>query len=473
MRCSPLVLAWLLHLLPAFAATNPTFAEDRPNVVIIFCDDLGYGDLGCYGSTKNRTPNIDRLAENGIRLTNFYSSSPVCTPSRSSLMTGCYARRVGMHEDATGHWVLIPRSRRGLNPDEVTLAEALKDAGYATACIGKWHLGDQPEHLPTAHGFDSYFGIPYSNDMAQAGRGDPPLPLVEQTEVIEAPVDQSTLTRRYTEEAVKFIEANQDTPFFLYLPHTFPHLPLHASKDFLGKSKNGRYGDSVEEIDWSTGELMKCLERCGLTDSTLVVFTSDNGSNGRNGGSNAPLSGSKGSTMEGGMRVPMIASLPGRIPVAKVGTQLTTTMDLLPTLCRWCNASLPEQSIDGHDITDILLGNEQVSSPYEAFFYYRRRQLQAIRWGDWKWHLPLERTFPRWSDVTVTGKGRAGKLVNLNSDLQEKIDLSDDHPEIMEKMKALAAEARSDLGDEAKTGSGQRAARTLSASRPMQLSPDR
>ena len=177
--------------------------------------------------------------------------------------------------------------------------------------------------------------------------------------------------------------------------------------------------------------------------------------------------------MEGGMRVPMIASLPGRIPSAKVGTQLTTTMDLLPTLCRWCNASLPEQSIDGHDITDILLGNEQVSSPYEAFFYYRRRQLQAIRWGDWKWHLPLERTFPRWSDVTVTGKGRAGKLVNLNSDLQEKIDLSDDHPEIMEKMKALAAEARGDLGDEAKTGSGQRAARTLSASRPMQLSPDR
>lgn len=466
----PLVLALSLCLVHTIALTNSTFAADQPNVVIIFCDDLGYGDLGCYGSTKNRTPNIDRLAENGIRLTDFYSSSPVCTPSRSSLMTGCYPRRVGMHEDATGHWVLIPRSRRGLNPDEVTLAEALKEAGYATACIGKWHLGDQPEHLPTAHGFDSYFGIPYSNDMAQERRGDPPLPLVEQTVVIEAPVDQSTLTRRYTEEAIKFIEAHQDAPFFLYLPHTFPHLPLHASKDFLGKSQNGRYGDSVEEIDWSTGELLKCLARCGLTDSTLVVFTSDNGSNGRNGGSNKPLSGSKGSTMEGGMRVPMIASLPGRIPAAQVGEQLTTTMDLLPTLCRWCNASPPEQSIDGHDITEILLGNEEVDSPYETFFYYRRRQLQAIRWGDWKWHLPLEKTYPRWSDVTVTGKGRPGKLVNLRSDLQEKIDLSDDHPEIMTKMKSLAAQAQVDLGDEAKSGAGQRAARTLSSSRPMELS---
>lgn len=466
----PLVLALSLCLVHTLALMNSTFAADQPNVVIIFCDDLGYGDLGCYGSTKNRTPNIDRLAENGIRLTDFYSSSPVCTPSRSSLMTGCYPRRVGMHEDATGHWVLIPRSRRGLSPDEVTLAEALKEAGYATACIGKWHLGDQPEHLPTAHGFDFYFGIPYSNDMAQERRGDPPLPLVEQTVVIEAPVDQSTLTRRYTEEAVKFIETHQDTPFFLYLPHTFPHLPLHASRDFLGKSQNGRYGDSVEEIDWSTGELMKCLERCGLTDSTLVVFTSDNGSNGRNGGSNKPLSGSKGSTMEGGMRVPMIASLPGRIPAAQVGEQLTTTMDLLPTLCRWCNASPPEKSIDGHDITEILLGNEEVDSPYETFFYYRRRQLQAIRWGDWKWHLPLEKTYPRWSDVTVTGKGRPGKLVNLRADLQEKIDLSNDHPEIMTKMKSLAAQARVDLGDEAKSGAGQRAARTLSSSRPMELS---
>ena len=264
-----------------------------PNYVLIFCDDLGYGDLGCYGSKQNRTPRIDQLAREGMRFTDFYSSSPVCTPSRASLMTGCYARRVGMHEDFTGHWVLIPRSRRGLSPNELTLPEALKAEGYTTACIGKWHLGDQPPHLPTAHGFDEYYGIPYSNDMASKRRGDPPLPLVKQNNVIEAPANQATLTQRYTREAVNFIERNRKRPFLLYLPHTFPHLPLFASKDFHGKSANGRYGDSVEEIDWSTGQILNALEKHGLEKNTLVIFTSDNGGHGKIT-SHLPLRGKQG-----------------------------------------------------------------------------------------------------------------------------------------------------------------------------------
>ena len=437
------------------------------NVVLIFCDDLGYGDLGCYGSKVNRTPNIDRLAAQGRRFTDFYSSSPVCTPSRASLMTGCYPRRVGMHEDATGHWVLIPRSRRGLNPEEVTMPEMLKAAGYATACIGKWHLGDQPPHLPTAHGFDTYFGIPYSNDMQQAGRGDPPLPLVRQSHVIEAPADQSKLTQQYTRQAVEFIEKNREQPFFLYLPHTFPHLPLFASKQFHGKSNNGRYGDCVEEIDWSTGQILDCLTRLGLNDQTLVIFTSDNGSNGRNGGSNAPLAGNKGSTMEGGMRVPMVARLPGVIPAGSVCTELATTMDLLPTLSALSGAKLPEKLIDGRDIANLLRGEPDAKSPHEVFYYYRRRQLQAIRWGHWKWHLPLEKTFPRWNDPSVTGKGRPGKLIDLKSDLREQVDLAAQYPEVMAKMVVLAELAVKKLGNESLNGAEQRPARTLKQSVPM------
>ena len=441
-----------------------------PNLILIFCDDLGYGDLGCYGSTKNRTPRIDQLAAEGVRFTDFYSSSPVCTPSRSSLMTGCYARRVGMHEDATGHWVLIPRSRRGMHPDELTLPEVLKTKGYATACIGKWHLGDQPAHLPTEHGFDFYYGIPYSNDMQSKGRGDPPLPLVEGKGVIEAPADQATLTKRYTEQAVKFIEKNRANPFFIYLPHTFPHLPLFASPDFHGKSANGRYGDSVEEIDWSTGQILDCLDRLDLAKNTLVIFTSDNGSNGRNGGSNAPLAGRKGSTMEGGMRVPMIARLPGRIPPGSTCEQLATTMDFLPTMCALSGAALPQARLDGHDISPLLLGVEGAKSPYEVFYYYRRRQLQAIRWGDWKWHLPLEQTFPNWDRIQASKKGKPGKLVNLKSDLKEKVDVSGEHPDVMNAMQKFAAQAEARLGNENRAGAGQRPAFTLESSVPLELS---
>ena len=456
-------------LLTLFGVWAIHAAAAAPNYVLIFCDDLGYGDLGCYGSAKNRTPRIDAMAKEGMRFTSFLSSSPVCTPSRASLLTGCYARRVGMHEDFTGHWVLIPRSRRGMHADEWTLPEMLKAKGYATACIGKWHLGDQPPHLPTAHGFDEYYGIPYSNDMASARRGDPPLPLVQDTKVIEAPANQATLTKRYTSEAIQFIERNKSKPFFLYLPHTFPHLPLFASKEFHSKSANGRYGDSVEEIDWSTGKIMDALKQHELEKNTLVIFTSDNGSNGRNGGSNAPLSGAKGGTMEGGMRVPMIARWPGRIPAGGTCNELSSTMDFLPTFATLSDGLLSANKIDGHDITPLLTGTKGAASPYEVFYYYRRRQLQAVRWGDWKWHLPLANTFPNWTTANQKGRGRPGKLVNLKTDLSEKVDVTAANPKVMVKMRELVAQAEATLGNEDRQGKEQRPATTLKSSKPMVL----
>lgn len=456
-------------LLTLFGVWAMHAAAAAPNYVLIFCDDLGYGDLGCYGSTKNRTPRIDAMAKEGMRFTSFLSSSPVCTPSRASLLTGCYARRVGMHEDFTGHWVLIPRSRRGMHANEWTLPEMLKAKGYATACIGKWHLGDQLPHLPTAHGFDEYYGIPYSNDMASARRGDPPLPLVQDTKVIEAPANQATLTKRYTREAIQFIERNKSKPFFLYLPHTFPHLPLFASKEFHGKSANGRYGDSVEEIDWSTGKILDALKHHGLDKNTLVIFTSDNGSNGRNGGSNAPLSGAKGGTMEGGMRVPMIARWPGHIPAGGTCNELSSTMDFLPTFAALSGGLLSANKIDGHDITPLLTGTKGAASPYEVFYYYRRRQLQAVRWGDWKWHLPLGNTFPNWTTANQKGRGRPGKLVNLKTDLAEKVDVTAANPKVMAKMRELVAQAEATLGNEDRQGKEQRPATILKNSKPMML----
>lgn len=450
------------------AATLVTASERLPNIILIMADDLGYGDLGCYGSPVNRTPHIDGLAEDGIRFTDFYASSPICTPSRASLLTACYPRRTGLHEAETGHWVLIPRNTRGLDPAETTMAEVLRGKGYATACIGKWHLGDQPPHLPTEHGFDTYYGLPYSNDMASGQRGDPPLPLVEGKVVIEAPVDQSTLTKRYTEQAVRFMESHKDRPFFLYLPHTFPHVPLFASERFHGKSGNGPYGDTVEEIDWSTGRILETLERLDLDQDTLVIFTSDNGASGHRGSSNKPLSGSKGSTMEGGMRVPMVARWPGKIPAGSVASALTTHMDLLPTFAAMTSAPKPALPMDGKNILPILLAEEGAESPHEAFYYYRRRQLQAVRSGDWKWHLPLERTFPRWDTSDhIDGDSRPGKLVHLGRDIGETRDVSEDHPEVVEKMAALAEWAIKTLGHEDQSGSEQRKPLDLERAEPL------
>jgi arylsulfatase A-like enzyme len=305
--------------------------------------------------------------------------------------------------------------------------------------------------------------------MQQARRGDPPLPLVHGDKVIEAPADQSTLTKRYTEEAIRFIEANRDQPFFLYLPHTFPHLPLFASPAFKDKSANGRYGDSVEEIDWSTGEILDCLDRLNLAENTIVIFTSDNGSNGRNGGSNAPLAGNKGTTMEGGMRVPMIIRWSGKIPAGSSCSELTTTMDFLPTFCAITGAKGPSLPIDGYDIQPLIYGTENASTPYEVFYYYRRRQLQAVRSGDWKYHLELGETHLNWTTPVPLSEGRPAKLVNLSSDLQETTDLSSQYPDVLKKMKRLAAEAVDRYGNDGVEGSEQRESYTLTFSTPMIL----
>ena len=424
----------------------------NPNFILIYADDLGYGDLGCFGSKKNRTPHLDRMAEQGMKLTSFYVTSGVCSPSRSSLMTGCYPRRVSMHQDAGGRWVLFPKSRKGLHPDEITVAEVLKGRGYATACIGKWHLGDQLTFLPTRQGFDSYFGIPYSNDMARKGI---PLPLMRGEKVIEAPVDQSTLTKRYTEEAIEFIKANHDRPFFLYLPHTMVHLPLHASAAFKGKSNNGRYGDAVEELDWSTGEILKTLAALGIDEHTLVIFTSDNGSNRRNGGSNAPLRGGKGSTNEGGMRVPCIARWPGHVPAGSVCDEIVSTLDVLPTFAGLAGGSAPtDRRIDGHDIRPLLEGIEAAKSPREAFFYFDIKQLQAVRSGKWKLTLPRQtrprRDRPR-RDLPL-------RLFDLDADIHEDTDVSSQHPEVVKRLLALADVVKADLGHADKRGANQRPA---------------
>ena len=435
-------------------------AAEKPNVIIVLIDDFGYGDLGCYGSTKHRTPHIDQMAREGIRLTDFYVGSSVSTPSRAALLTGCYPRRVSMHVNAdpkplmsVGRQVLFPASHKGLNPSEVTIAELLKGQGYATACIGKWHLGDQLPFLPTRQGFDYYYGIPYSNDM---DRPYCPLPLMEQEEVIVAPVNQDSLTIRYTNKTVEFIKAHKDTPFFIYLCHNMTHDPLAASPAFKGKSKNGLYGDATEELDWSMGVLFETLKQCGLDENTLVIFTSDNGAQEQFGGTNRPLRGEKGTTYEGGFRVPCIMRWPARIPASQENDELVTSMDLLPTLASYCGYEVPkDRIIDGHDVTDILEG-QSIASSTEVFYYYQKQQLQAVRWRNWKYHLPLQERIkgPHLPDTEV-GEAR---LYDLDSDLSETENVIDRHPEVVRQMNKLIEEVRSDMGDWGYEGRNQRPA---------------
>ena len=456
-------------------AANPS-DERPPNVIVIFCDNLGYGDIEPFGSEVHRTPHLNRMAEEGRKFTHFYVSSGVCTPSRASLMTGCYAQRVGMHHNPRDGQVLRPVSPYGLHPDELTIAEVLKQRGYATAIFGKWHLGDQPEFLPTRQGFDRFFGIPYSDDMTRAvgmrigerldGNLWPELPLMEGERAIEAPVDRDGLTKRCTEEALEFIEQNRDRPFFVYFPQPMPgstQAPF-ASADFKGKSDNGPWGDSIEEIDWSTGQILDKLTELQIDRRTLVVWMSDNGApmgkdmNGTERGTNRPLHGRGYTTSEGGFRTPTIMWWPGRIHAGSVCGEIATTMDLLPTVAELAGEPVRHE-IDGHDIRPLILGDENAVSPTDEFYYYNGRQLQAVRSGRWKLFLPLK-SFRSHPHFTKMQSGQA-LLFDVVADKSCVTDVAADHPDVVQKLSEIAAKARKDLGDTGHTGSGQRSAGKL------------
>ncbi len=466
--------SFLLGTLTLLGLTQAARADDpeSPNFIVILCDNLGFGDVGCFGSTKHQTPRIDRMAREGMRLTSFYSTSGVCTPSRASLLTGCYPRRVGLDLTQPDGLVLRPVSPNGLNPEEITIAEVLKAKRYATACIGKWHLGDQPPFLPTQQGFDTYFGIPYSDDMtARPDRDWPPLPLMQDDRVIEAPADRNTLTKRYTRQAIDFITQHKDERFFLYLAHAMPGSTTRpfASPTFQGRSANGPYGDSVEEIDWSTGQILDTITRLGLDRRTLIIWTSDNGAPRRDPpqGSNAPLGGWGYTTREGGMRVPCIARWTGQIPEGSSSDQVTTTMDLLPTFAHLARARLSQdRAIDGHDIGPILVASPGAASPYKAFFYYAADQLDAVRSGRWK--LFLGPPAPQ-ADPTDRTESRSARLYDLDTDPGESKNVADEHPDVVQHLTILAEKARRTLGDGDRRGSGQRPAGRIANPTPRVL----
>lgn len=470
----PTAFRFLFAILLGFAsATRASEATPtKPNFIVIFVDNLGNGDIGCFGSTLHRTPNIDRMAAEGTKFTSFYVASGVCTPSRAALMTGCYPRRVNMHVSDKNTAVLQPVSPKGLHPGEETIAEVLKKAGYATAAIGKWHLGDQPDFLPTRQGFDEFFGIPYSDDMTRDKRPEqwPELPLMRGEKVIEAPVDRDLLVKRCTEEAVAFIERNKAQPFFLYLPHTMPGSTAHpfSSPAFRGISRNGAYGDSVEELDWSTGRILAALERLEIDDRTLIVWTSDNGAVRRNPpqGSCAPYKGYGYDTSEGAMRMPCVMRWPGRIPTGKISDQLSSTMDLLPTFAALAGAPLPSRPIDGYDIRSLILAESANSSPWDerGFGYYRMEQLQAVRSGPWKLYLPLEAKFITNGRKTEPAKA---ELYNVVVDVAEEREMSAQRPEIVTRLTAMAERIRAEIGDMEKAGSGQRAAGQVETPKPL------
>jgi arylsulfatase A-like enzyme len=441
---------------------SPTRRNGGPNFIIIFADDLGYGDVGCYGAKNLETPNLDRMAAEGMRFKDFHVAASVCTPSRAALLTGCYPQRVSLPH------VLGPKSTIGVSSQEQTIAEILRPRGYATACFGKWHLGHYRQFLPTRHGFDEYFGLPYSNDMWPRHPTDknyPQLPLIEGENTIEYNPDQTKLTTWYTERAVGFIEKNKDRPFFIYLAHSMPHVPLHVSDKFKGKSKLGLYGDVIMEIDWSVGQILSTLKRLGIDENTLVFFTSDNGpwlSYGDHAGSAGPLREGKGTAFEGGQRIPGICRWPGKIPAGKPCGELVTTMDILPTLARLAGAELPYLSIDGKDIWPLMSRQKGATSSHDGFFYYNGWALEAVRSGKWKLHLPH-------NFRTLAGKagGTGGQpanyeqtkiglaLFDLEKDVGEQYDISAQNPQVVARLVALADKMREDLGDSVKNVTGK------------------
>jgi len=444
------------------SALERTLSVDKPNVIIVFCDDVGYADVGVFGAKGYETPNIDRMAAEGVKFTDFYAAAPSCTPSRAALMTGCYPQRVSLPN------VIGPSAKIGISDEEKTIADILKPLGYATACYGKWHLGHHPKFLPMRHGFDDYFGLPYSNDMwpnHPTNKSFPDLPLIEGERIIEYNPDQTQLTTWYTEHAVRFIEKSKDQPFFLYLPHSMAHVPLFVSDKFKGKSERGLYGDVMMEIDWSVGQILSTLKRLGIDKKTLVIFSSDNGpwlSYGDHAGSAKPLREGKGTTFDGGQRESTIMRWPGQIPAGTVCKEPASTMDILPTVAKLTGAQLPAHTIDGKNIWPLMSGKPGAKSPHEAFFYYRGFGLEAVRSGKWKLHLPH-------SYRSLGGRkgGTGGQpvkyeqakiglaLFDLERDIGEQHDVSARYPDVVKRLLGLAEQMREDLGDSAKKMKGK------------------
>jgi len=434
-------------------------AERLPNIVIMFTDDQGYQDVGCFGSPDIDTPNLDRMAKEGIRFTDFYAAQAVCSASRAALITGCYSNRVGILG------ALGPGAKHGINDNEMTIAELVKQRGYATAIYGKWHLGHHPQFLPTRHGFDDYFGLPYSNDMwpFHPTAKFPPLPLFEGEKIINANVtgeDQTHLTTWYTERAVNFIEKNKNRPFLVYVPQSMPHVPLYVSDKFKGKSKRGLYGDVISEIDWSMGQILATLKRLDLDENTLVVFTSDNGpwlSYGDHAGCALPLREGKGTMFDGGCREACIMRWPGEIPAGSVCHEVAGTIDILPTIAQMIGVELPtDRIIDGRSILPLMQATPGAKSPREAQYFYWGAALQAVRSGKWKLHFPhAYRTMagqPGGTGGIPTrySQGQIGlELFDLENDIAETTNVADQNPEVMQRMLALAEKARADLGDSA------------------------
>lgn len=452
----------------AFGKPKPsTIPSKFPNVVLILMDDMGYGDLSCYGALQYKTPNLDEMAKNGIRFTNYLSPQAVCTASRAGLLTGCYPNRIGMSG------ALFPNSKKGLNPSETTLAELFKQKGYSTAIFGKWHLGDNKEFMPLQQGFDEFYGLPYSNDMwpfdyfgkeAQPNTFQYnciPLPIISNNEKvgeIKTMEDQSHLTGFYTEHAVQFIKKNKNKPFFLYLPHSMPHVPIAASNKFKGKSDAGEYGDVLMEIDWSVGQILKTLKEEGLDDNTLVIFTSDNGPwriFGNHAGSSGGLREGKMTVFEGGQRVPCLIKWKGQVPEGVICNKLSSSIDLLPTLAAICNLNMPENIIDGVNIIDLFKGKTDANPRRYFYYYYDENSLKAVRRDDWKLVLPHPSiTYEKDIPGKDGQRGKASKtsfpiaLYDLRQDPSERYDLQKSYPEIMEELQKIAETAREDLGDD-------------------------
>lgn len=470
------LLAACLH--PCVTSTDSTVsAAQTPNVVVIFMDDMGYADIGPFGAEGYETPNLDRMAEEGRVFTDFYVTQAVCSASRAGLLTGCYNVRVGIMG------ALGPKSKIGIHDDEVTLGEIAKQQGYATACYGKWHLGHHKKFLPMQHGFDDYFGLPYSNDMWPYHPGVlhlpmekrlerwPHLPLIDGNEIVNAQMtgkDQEQLTTQYTERAVRFIHDHKDEPFLVYLPHSMVHVPLYVSDKFKGNSERGLFGDVMMEVDWSVGQILGTLRELNLADNTLVIFTSDNGpwlSYGDHAGSAGPLREGKGTMFDGGCRESCVMWWPGRIPAGTTCSTPAMTIDILPTVAHLIGAKLPDHKIDGKNIWPLMAGEQGATSPHEAYFFYYGRQLQAVRSGKWKLHFPH-------GYRTMAGKpgGTGGiptkysqskiglSLFDLDADIGESKNVADEHPDVVRRLQALGDEMRAELGDNGKQGTGVRPA---------------